>query len=444
MQKVSKDHNQESIELINAYGPYAHGLWDNGLDSSIPIGNEEALTGRAKFLAQSIRNRLLSLFTHEGLKDKTIVDIGCYDGWLLCQLEDLPFKAIVGVEPRDKNIRKGNFIRSYLGISSRVSFVQGGIENLNEIFTEPFDIVLCTGLFHHLPSTFIGVKALRGICSNYLFLETICMPLLNDYEELEKNLELKDLPYKFGIKDYGYSGHKFESGYYDGSAVDATVVSIPDQKSLTMFLEVGGFGEIKTIVSPDDYSKIFDESHRNFKAICLEARAVTANSSSAEQILQYETAQLCTCLPKTLLLDAFKAFESSHDEKGGGRIDLIQSLLRGAILENDFAHEIAYNIHFAPFEKIRIELAKLAILENDFVLSKNYLQQITRKKNSDHRSVYRGFCMLSWLNSISGSRDDNTSNRYEYLTLTANPNFPVQLLGARGLKTFYDLNPVPI
>ena len=113
-------------------------------------------------------------------------------------------------------------------------------------------------------------------------------------------------------------------------------------------------------------------------------------------------------------------------------------------MENDFAHEIAYSIHFAPFEKIRIELAKLAILENDFVLSKNYLQQITRKKNSDHRSVYRGFCMLSWLNSISGSRDDNTSNRYEYLTLTANPNFPVQLLGARGLKTFYDLNPVPI
>ena len=71
-------------------------------------------------------------------------------------------------------------------------------------------------------------------------------------------------------------------------------------------------------------------------------------------------------------------------------------------MENDFAHEIAYSIHFAPFEKIRIELAKLAILENDFVLSKNYLQQITRKKNSDHRSVYRVFVCFRGLILFQG------------------------------------------
>ena len=38
----------------------------------------------------------------------SIADIGCYDGWILHELSDLPFKRMVGIEPRQKNIDKGN------------------------------------------------------------------------------------------------------------------------------------------------------------------------------------------------------------------------------------------------------------------------------------------------------------------------------------------------
>jgi hypothetical protein len=65
----------------------------------------------------------------------------------------------------------------------------------------------------HLSSTAGGVAALHAICSKFLFLETICFPAaLEDYR-LQEVLELKDLPYFFGNKSFGVTGHKLESGY---------------------------------------------------------------------------------------------------------------------------------------------------------------------------------------------------------------------------------------
>ena len=40
-----------------------------------------------------------------------ILDVGCNDGWILHQLSDLPFKKLVGIEPRKKNIEKGKLAR---------------------------------------------------------------------------------------------------------------------------------------------------------------------------------------------------------------------------------------------------------------------------------------------------------------------------------------------
>ena len=37
----------------------------------------------------------------------SIIDVGCYDGWILHQLSNLPFNQMVGIEPREKNIIKG-------------------------------------------------------------------------------------------------------------------------------------------------------------------------------------------------------------------------------------------------------------------------------------------------------------------------------------------------
>ena len=136
----------EQIESINSYGPYNHSVWSVG---NINISNEERLSGRGEFLVESIKDCILRHFTLEEIKTFSILDVGCYDGWILHQLSDLPFKRMVGIEPRERNIEKGRKVREILGIDSRLEFRVGDVENIG---SEEFDIVICTGVLHHVES----------------------------------------------------------------------------------------------------------------------------------------------------------------------------------------------------------------------------------------------------------------------------------------------------
>src|SRR3954465_15704472 len=147
--KKTSPLDPEAVELANAYGPYTHGTW-SGKD--VVIGNEEALAGRGAFMVSLIRKSLKEAFTPEQMKSMTLVDVGCYDGWVTTQLEDLPFKNVIGVEPREKNLAKGRMIRGLLGIETRCDFRLGAIEQLSEVLNgEKVDVVVCVGLLHHLP-----------------------------------------------------------------------------------------------------------------------------------------------------------------------------------------------------------------------------------------------------------------------------------------------------
>ena len=92
----------EQIELINSYGPYNHSTWSiDGLE----ISNEERLSGRGQHLVETIRKSLTDRFKYEEISNLTIADVGCYDGWILHELSDLPFMRMVGIEPRKKKSR---------------------------------------------------------------------------------------------------------------------------------------------------------------------------------------------------------------------------------------------------------------------------------------------------------------------------------------------------
>lgn len=250
---IAGELDPRAVELANAYGPYTHGTW---VGRELAIGNEEALAGRGAFMVALIRRSILRRFTIEQIRSMTLVDVGCYDGWLICQLADLPFARMIGIEPRKKNLDKGQMIRRLLGIETRCEFRQGSVETLEETLGgEKADVVICAGLFHHLPSTADGVARLHAICGKFLFLETICFPPAMEDDRLRHALELKDLPYFFGSQTFGVTGYKLESGYYDGSATQMSVVSLPSVEALKMFLEVGGFTDIKVEADPAAYSK---------------------------------------------------------------------------------------------------------------------------------------------------------------------------------------------
>ena len=428
----------EAIELANAYGPYTHGTWAG---PSVTVGNEEALSGRGAFMASVIRQALVTRFSADEMASMTLVDVGCYDGWLICQLEDLPFARMIGIEPRQKNLDKGRMIRGLLGIETRCEFRQGAIENLPEALAGvKADVVICAGLFHHLSSTADGVARLHEICEQFLFLETICFPSSLEDSRLKQALELKDLPYFFGNEQFGVSGHKLESGYYDGSATRMSVVSLPSIGALRMFLEVQGFADVSVVADPEAYAKAVDGGWRKFSAVCMTANKVKAGPDVSTWVDAYESGIICTLLPLPVARALYTRFclgqnpedfsplaqvaedlVAQHGDRYG---ELFETL--SALTDDRFTQEIVKNLRYAPSDKIALEYGKALLADGRLPEAESVLVTVTRRLNGDWRAVYRAFCVMAW--SLRERQHAVEAARYEQLCLTANPAFPDRLL----------------
>ena len=258
------DLTDEKIELINAHGPFNHSVWTDGKNI---VTQEERLSGRGDFLVNTIRSAILRQFTFDELSKMSIADVGCYDGWILHELSDLPFKRMVGIEPRKKNIEKGEFIREMFNIDSRVEFK---CADLNILDSESFDIVLCVGVIHHLDSPSYAIDLISKAAKKFVFIETICLSSIYQDKAFNKELEMKDIIYKYKDKISGMSGQKYESSYYDGSTEKLSVVTIPSLNTLTMFLSIK-FINVRIEADTETCRKALDNYDRYFQAVCLSA-----------------------------------------------------------------------------------------------------------------------------------------------------------------------------
>jgi 2-polyprenyl-3-methyl-5-hydroxy-6-metoxy-1,4-benzoquinol methylase len=441
-EKVVAQLDPEEIEIANAHGPYSHGTW-TGRDAT--FGSENTLAGRGAFLVESIRNEISRRYTLEQIQKMTLVDVGCYDGWLLCQFADLPFRRLLGIEPRRKNLDKGTMIRRLLRIETRCEFREGSIETLESTLGgEKADIVICAGLLHHLSSTADAIARLRGICRGLLFLETICLPASVEDDRLKMALELKDLPYFFNPPVFAATGHKYESGYYDGSTLGVSVVSVPSVEALRMFLSAGGFTDIRVVAAPEAYSSSVKDGWRRFNATCLSS-VVNPDHDGEQEVAawveKYEGGLICTLLPEKLTRALFQRVclgQASSDTPwlarillksmaaSGWRFDFWSWIIRRSMRDR-YVLEICRNLRYAPHDKVAIEHGKSLVARGCHQEAYQVLIRVTRQLNADWRSVYRAFCLLAW--SFREQNDTVAAQRYEDLCRIANPQFPAALLG---------------
>jgi 2-polyprenyl-3-methyl-5-hydroxy-6-metoxy-1,4-benzoquinol methylase len=431
---VPHELTDQEIEELNAYGPYNHAVWKG---RGVVISHEESLSGRAQFLASLFRRVLVSAFSAEEMAELTIVDVGCYDGWLLDQLSDLPFKKLVGIEPRQRNIDKGNKAREILHLHSRVEFRVGSIESLG---TEVFDVVLCTGLLHHLESVGEALRALGSICKRKLFIETMCLSSRHITPEFVTELELKDIVY-FGAKPLcGLSGHKFESAYYHGSAMRPGIVTIPTLSTLKMFLEQMGIRRIEVLAEPGKYWS--GTVKRPAPACCLVADFPPEKEAAPQTdgIFQYENGLVQTLLPASLIEPLYERFCREQRGKEPWAVRWIAVYIEGPDLisrrvllpwirhrwPNRFEWEIIKNFRYAPADKIALEAAKLRYAKGDYSGAIEVARSIAHRLNADWRATYRAFLLMSRAYRRLG--DSANAKRYEELCRVSNPAFPETLL----------------
>ena len=405
--KDGTEISAEQMEILNANGPYSMAVWTSG---EISVGNEEGLAGRSEYFIKLIRKAILKNFRLKDIKNLSILDIGCNDGWVLHQLSDLPFKKMVGIEPREKNINKGKTVRKILKLENSVEYKLGNIESLeNEIF----DIVICAGLLYHVESIPLALKKVTASCSRMLFIESRCISSNHITKELKDEIEMRDLVYQFEDEICGLTAQKYESSYYDGSAAHNTIVNVPTAESLIMNLKILGYEDIDIVADPDTYRKDVWKDKRPLGGICISALLpkLPKNQSKEEEtwIKEYERGLEMEILPRNFLEPLYRIFCLRDTE-----IDLTNNLstIHEYIISKDdisvindkilpvsnmskFALEIVKNWRYSPYDKIALEYGKLLKHEGNFEEAIDVLKSITNRKiNSDWRSVYRSFHLL--------------------------------------------------
>ena len=428
------DLTAEEIEQLNAHGPYNHAVWQG---RGAVLSHEESLSGRGQFLVNLIRKVLTESYSREQMADMTIVDVGCYDGWILDQLVDLPFKKFVGIEPRQRNIDKGNTARSILGVKSRTEFRVASIEALG---SEVFDIVICIGVLHHVESVGDAFRALRAICRKKLIIESLCLSSESVSPDLAREIEPKDIIYFGRAPTVGLNGYKFESSYYHGSAIRSSIVSIPSLPTIQMFLEYLGFQNVGVLIPPSAYWQP-QAVKRSATACCLiaEPGPVTIESSQSAKVLAYESAMIEALLPSVLVETMYRRFcDESLQASGGLRERMVIAYVAGPTWlapflmrrirrwwSNSFQREIVKNLRYAPYEKCALEMAKLRYSNGEFEGAIEAAMRITRRLNADWRATYRAFLIIA--RSFRRLGNEAMADRYFGLYQVSNPELAEEL-----------------
>lgn len=456
--EMNLDGNSK-IHLLNAHGPYEHGIWGEEGASHESLKSKAGTLlffNRSFDLVERISLELLKIFSTEELHQMTILDVGCYDAWILNQLnKKFRFKRAVGIEPREKNIQKGRYAREHYAIQTNIEIFQGTIDSANTVLSEEkFDIVLCLGTLHHVESTPSAVEKLSNLSRDVLFIDSM---VIDQPKKESKNilrlLNLKDIAYLGSKNDWAVAAYKFETPYFDGSSADTSIVNVPEERLIRMALEISSFGVISSS-SPEKsfYNKTFQKL-RGVKESFLLARRITVPTPGdrswwSEKAVMHEENNVFEILNQQVLEMWLKKLGLLEESAMLARFnrpltfsEQIKSRLMFFYSENPVGFvqrmvylklnidkpqgEILTNISRSPVDKCRLEVSKTLIEQSDFVNAISELAKILNREGADWRSFYRA-TYLSMLAAFK-ENDIEGQNYFENLLQIANPAWPISM-----------------
>ena len=438
--------NKFTIEMLNAHGPYDHGLWDPMM-SGVTAHHK-----LSKSIVETISAEIASKYSKSKLAEMTILDVGGYDGWILVQLqEELNFKLAVCVEPRLKNIQKGEFARKYYGIETDVKFIQGELDSLDQVLDNQFDLVLCLNVLHHVDSTPKAIQSLSDFCKDTIFISSAIIERpKKSVKKLKNLLNFKDISYLNSTKDFATAGFKFESSYFDGSTTGSVIVNLPEENLIKMSLTANGFKVEKAITSLASTSyKFFTKSHGELWGFVVANKTpsvLNANHKYLADRIEYENRFLFALL-KIEFIDLWleKIYAIDHNSESASldssmKPSITDRLLFAASRQpdklfskfmlrqsnlNSSEKSILQNVSKAPTFKIGFELAKHHLKRGQYSEAKILFKDLTNKPSCDWRVFYRSCFFLTVIARIE--KDELAFVHYQQLLDIANPHFPISI-----------------
>ena len=259
-----------------------------------------------------------------------------------------------------------------------------------------------------------------------IFIESRCLSSKYITTELKNEIEMRDLIYQYQKKICGLTAQKYESAYYDGSSRVSTIVNVPTTETLVMNLNVLGFKNINIIVDEKKYRNDVWKDKRPLSGVCISALIdeidYKFDNEEEKWIKDYENGLEKTVLDKLIIEKLYERYcinkiinpSNMHLKNIINYIDSNNVInfdpLKCINKNNKFVEEIIRNLVYKPYDKICLEYGKYLCSKKQFNEAILVLEKITKKLNSDWRSVYRSFKLLSKIYNKIGNK--SKSNYY--------------------------------
>lgn len=182
-----KYSKEEKKQLVDSYNSWWHSI-DFG-DGIVSPGSKE--TNIPGGMAGELK--LWKLDDPEIFKDKTVLDIGAWDGYYSFHAER---SGAASVTALDEYVwlrnEKGKPCKKGFDISKKIfnSNVKEVIQSVTEISPDvigTYDLVICAGVLYHLHNPMLALSAIKNILNpgGMLFLETTCTRITSQQPIME-------------------------------------------------------------------------------------------------------------------------------------------------------------------------------------------------------------------------------------------------------------------
>jgi SAM-dependent methyltransferase len=172
---MTKEEILTALERLRPEIPWAHHFdLGFGVETITPHANEQfyrkavGLNKLADVVTGIVRDH-----TRAGaIKGQRVLDLACAEGAHSIALAKLGAQ-VLGIEGRSLYVERARFVAEALGVSC-VDFRQADVRSVNAKECGAFDVVLCSGILHHLgPESFGGfLRNLYTLASDTLILYT--------------------------------------------------------------------------------------------------------------------------------------------------------------------------------------------------------------------------------------------------------------------------------
>jgi tRNA (mo5U34)-methyltransferase len=171
---------------------------------------------------------LRRLHLPQDLTGKSVLDVGCSDGFFSFEAEKRGAGRVVGFDEWSSPFvdRPAGFDTVHRLLNSKVEFHRLDLQTLDPTQLGQFDIVLCLGVLYHLKHPLLGIEQLRKLTKDMLILET----------EVTESI-------------VNTSGMRFIEGLYHGR--DITTWWVPSVACVMQMARAAGFQRVETITLYD-------------------------------------------------------------------------------------------------------------------------------------------------------------------------------------------------